>query len=481
MKKLLIVSDIWACDTLTAGIAVKKFISAVSDFSEVSTFVLIDRSLSKQIPESVGLGKNYYVTKPIEFWDGPRLIHRLISPLISYFTFREIEKIHTHLNEVLDELNPDHIIFVLQGQSTIILTRKIVAKGFSFSTITWDPWSWWSTTHQVPRKIDASVRESLIEIYEKGRHLVPSNTYAKANSIPENSYQVVYFPELEPDNRRSLEVPRLQMHIVFSGQNYASKELSILIDALSAISWNFEGKEIFLNIVGAKVSHSSPNIVNHGWVHYSRLPSFLAQFTIAFLPYPTQSSLLEVAEQSFPSKISSYTSAGLPIIYLGPKSAEVLGVISTFTHTLMVHNDQVCNLENVLKEIDSNYLDLSSEALGSYFKYFSYSSFEINVSNWGNAVNLKSVQQVVVPNLTKSSHAYQSLGLVNWGSVFVRRLQVLLSRRIFHVLKFFAVAIISKIDHKTKMVLLSLGIALSYVYVRKFQIKSWMKSRARIR
>jgi hypothetical protein len=481
MKKTLIVGDVWACDSLTAGIALKKFIFSISNFTEVSTFILIDRSLSKQIPNPIGCGKNFYISKPNEFWDGPRLMHRILSPLISYFTFREIGKIKSHLNEVIDELKPDHIIFVLQGQSAIILAKEMVVQGFSYSTITWDPWSWWTITHQVPRKIDAYVRKSLIDIYERGRHLVPTMTYSKVNGISENSFQVVYFPELPSDLKKSLEFPKVQIHIVFSGQNYASKELSIFIDALSAISWRFESKEIYLNIVGAKISHSSPNIINHGWVDHSRLPSFLAQFTIAFLPYPTDSTLSEVSEQSFPSKVSSYASAGLPIIYLGPKGTEVLDVISSFATPLQVLNDHVLNLENVLRKIDSNYLDLSGAAVRSYLKYFSYSSFDSNLSDWGNAVNLKLVQQALASEITKSSHSYHNLGRVNEGSVFIRRIQILLSRRVFGILLVAVTLIVTKIRQRSLNSIVSLGKFISYFYVRKFQIKSWMKTRARIR
>ncbi len=477
MKKILIVSDLWACDTLTAGIALKKFITSVSSFSEISTFITIDKSFSNQIPEALGLGKNYFIRKPNEFWDGPKLIHRLLSPFISYFTIHEVDLIHKRLKAVLDELNPDHIVFVLQGQTSIMLARESMSHGFDYSTITWDPWSWWAASHQVPKNIDAYVIESLIHIYSRGKHLVPTRTFSLVNRIKEDSFRVIYFPELEANRQEHIKIPESQIHIVFSGQNYASEELSMLIDALSTICWRFEGKEIFLNIVGAKVPNTSPNIVNHGWVHYSKLPEFLTRFHVAFLPYPMKSELSEVATQSFPSKVSSYTSAALPIIYLGPKDSEVHRLISDFSGELQVRDQKVSNLEEVLGKIQSNYLSLSDGSLSAYLEHFSLSPFETNIYDWGVSVNLISNPQKVPKTLEKKKPMYENLGVVSGNTLLLRRVQILFSSRILNFMKFLILRLIFKVRYICHRCLLSIGISFSYVYVKKFQLKSQFKPR----
>ena len=441
MKKILLVGDTWPSNENSSSIAVKKFIQSISDYCEVSTFIIRNRKPNDVPPESIGLGEHFYLTGPEQNWTGPRFLRKCLTPFISLFTMLEIDHIKKLLQKILRKFDFDHVVFVLQGQVLILLSDKVISKELEYSTISWDPWIWWSTEHALPKKIDIHVRNSLVNIYKGGVHLVPTLNFAVKNQIDAQRARIIYWPEVAAvqNYRRTLLPSRL--NIVFAGASYAKKELQFFIKNLEKIDWKFNEKVIFLHLIGPSFNIANANIIHHRRMNYADLPDFLARFDVGFLPYPCQNNILAVSEQSFPSKVSGYASAGLPIIYLGPVNAPVLSVISDFVFVLEFDEREILNLKDTFEKIISQRLKLKEEALSSYFRNFSYQAFDHNLFSWGVSVGLfKEVQRPHILSEEKLfPRPYKKVGNGYFGTLVLRKLQVLLSpaffRFIFHSVK----------------------------------------------
>ena len=475
MKKLLIISDIWPCESLTAGIALSKLIKSISRSIEVSTFVTINSSLKTTRPTFPPSAHNFYTFKPNEDWKGTFFLKFFLNRLITRCTFRDIDRITFALDEIIDKINPDHVLLVLQGQTTYLLSKHIISLGLPYSTLTWDPWDWWASTHGVGRDLDTLVKEIGAEVYAQGMHLVPTLKFADENFIEESRAKVIYFPEVAQEYSEVKKISSAKIKIVFSGANYSSRELLLFINCLRSVNWTLNGKEVFFHIVGALSPVKDRNIIEHGWIDNSMLPGFLTNFDIAFLPYPTDLHLLPVSEQSFPSKLSGYLSASLPVIYLGPSSASVLKVLPNVIFELIYDGEKIINLEQTVRDIDSSYLDLAKNAHSIYTSLFSYEAFEKNLLSWGASVDLleESGRQSDSKPHEYSNSSYKYVGPKFKESILLHRLQLIFTRALVSKVWIFTRVFVSQVRTLLNKSLVSIGSLVANVYVSIFKFKNF--------
>ena len=117
--------------------------------------------------------------------------------------------------------------------------------------------------------------------------------------------------------------------IGFAGSVTAPDCLRSLIEALDALDWKFQGREIGVRLLGARYlvdSRKSQCLEFLGWRSVRETVRFLAACDLLFLPQSFQPELRILSELSFPTKLSTYVAANRPIFLHAPTYAS----LSTF-------------------------------------------------------------------------------------------------------------------------------------------------------
>lgn len=110
--------------------------------------------------------------------------------------------------------------------------------------------------------------------------------------------------------------------IGFAGTLYAYKEWDALLDALTKVNWELEGRKVKIRVLTSQFKsavHYKVNIEFLGWRTFSDTVQLLAQTDIVYLPYWFSKDHDSSARLCFPNKLTTYLAAGRPVFYHGPE------------------------------------------------------------------------------------------------------------------------------------------------------------------
>lgn len=110
--------------------------------------------------------------------------------------------------------------------------------------------------------------------------------------------------------------------IALCGNMYCDVEFAALLAALEQRRWRLGSRSVELRWVGAGPSDGvtlPPQVTVTGWVSHERSLELLADADVGYAPLWFDASRRALVETSFPSKLISYLSAGVPVLYHGPR------------------------------------------------------------------------------------------------------------------------------------------------------------------
>ena len=389
-NRTLLISDICPGAELTAGIALEKF---VRHFNQDSySFTICDSKLQTMLLTGVISPINsYWGIKPNENWSSTNLIFSYFGEILASL---ETMLLHKRIERLILRERINHIVIVLQGQTMYRIFKLLEDKAFTVTTITWDPWDWWSSANKVPISTNRLVNRIQKSFRTKGFHLVSSKRMGENLRLQENMFKNFILPayeiELQPKEDKALQNNVIK--IVFSGQSYAIIEITKFIDILNRLNWCISTFRIELHVIGKNDVPNGANIYHHGWLDQERLIKTLNQMNVAFLPYPLEGLPESVARESYPSKLSDYSYVGLPVIFMGPKNCEARENMKDFSVLITE--------ELTLKQIHNQFLSLFSNLslykLNSQAYYDAHCSkkvFDSNVSRMFIADNLQNANE----------------------------------------------------------------------------------------
>jgi hypothetical protein len=121
---------------------------------------------------------------------------------------------------------------------------------------------------------------------------------------------------------------------VIVGQTYALKSIKLFLDSVKKyveennlqIKINYYGGSSLAEI---DLEIYKDFIVNRGWIHPNQIVEEIKNYDFAFLPYFDTDNQI-VGEMSFPSKMIVYSSARLPILYVGLEKSSPAALISKY-------------------------------------------------------------------------------------------------------------------------------------------------------
>lgn len=147
---------------------------------------------------------------------------------------------------------------------------------------------------------------------------------------------------------KSLKIkPRLQLHnetkmvIGFAGSLYACREWESLLSALSEHGWKIGEINVSLVCLTGRrpqgITEAMP-IQYLGWLSQEEAVRVLAKVDVAYLPYWFDERYRIATRLSFPSKLSAYVAAGIPVFYHGPDESSVTSFFNRYPIGVCCHS-----------------------------------------------------------------------------------------------------------------------------------------------
>jgi hypothetical protein len=325
--KILLVSDIPPCDNFTAGIVLKHLSNfLINDGYDLSCFIAATPSLNFDIPKNILEKINYLrVEKPNESWGGRRfgLVYSFI--MNNYCSLFKLPNIARKCAKFAIDNKIDKIWFVVQGQTTISLVRKVSSiTKLPFCVEVWDPPEWW--LHD--SKFDPiTSRLVLVEfgkaLKEASKCITTSKEMAKEYNKKYRANCVAMMPGLDVDKNLKKRISSKDEFIIaITGQIYAIEEFNSFVRALSIKKWKYHNKKIILRLYGKYFNNiefdDSANVEIKGWVPQEQLIREISNVDLLYCPYFFSENKSYISRLSFPSKLTTYLKTGVPVLFHGP-------------------------------------------------------------------------------------------------------------------------------------------------------------------
>ena len=117
-----------------------------------------------------------------------------------------------------------------------------------------------------------------------------------------------------------------QFSIGVAGGLYCASAWKALLEALDHLDWAVASKSIRLVVLGESLrvhSRRAANVQYYGWRTVQDTVDILSGCDVTYLPQPFETSLRDLAELSFPTKLSTYVACGRPVLVHCPDYASL--------------------------------------------------------------------------------------------------------------------------------------------------------------
>lgn len=378
MPKIRIISDVAPAKSLTAGIVLEQIIMQLPAEFDLECEILIDDGLvDYKISNFLNPSSCRWYRKPRESWPIPKIF----SPLIHFgelLSTLETKKIVKTILKHESRNSSDLILVAVQGQTSIRIANLLLKNNHNVSTIHWDPWQWWHREKGVPNSFYKEVNRLNDSIRLSGSHLIPSQNFGVELGLCLQQ-GIVLYPHVGTFQNTAKKRGDV-IRIAFIGQTYSKAELKDFLQFLEDRDWAFGEKKVELHVYGNSSFPNSVHIIQHGWINYDSVAKDIARCDAAFLPYPRSEEFEDVARQSFPSKLATYVTAGLPIIYLGPNYSSFATLIEEIG--IKLGNIKSSCWETSILELLANHNVDDMKIHEIYKRYFSSSAQKKSISDW---------------------------------------------------------------------------------------------------
>lgn len=378
--KILLLTDVPPCTQYSGALLTDQLCRYVPS-TDIICIVVKNENLTEKTSEDLGI-ETIYLTKP------PENTFRLLNGRVKLFTF---------YNELINEIfitpkltkkiigygrenKVDRVWCILQGQ-TIIRLAIDVAEGLNVPLLTqvWDHPDWWIGHNKLDKFSAHRIRQSFNAAIKKSSccgtaSIQMANKYKEKYQIPALpllaclSENVAHQPREFPSNKD-------QLVIGFSGQTYADQAIQGLYSVLDKLDWKINGKSVKIRILSYAFSvygHKKWNIEFLGYREQKESIDLLAGCDLLYLPYITDPSYEEVAQTSFPSKLTAYLATGVPVLFVGTNNSSPARFLLDNNCGYFCTDITEENLTHNIQEIFSNrvrYETISKNSLVTFQKF----------------------------------------------------------------------------------------------------------------
>lgn len=331
--RVMLLGDLPPCRNFTAGLVLEQLLPCFDSHSLTAALV-IDPTIVPKPDDLIPPSKTLRLVKPNEYRKEYR---RLPNALAEFLARRaELSTAHTVDHDLLPKIvafgrqcGAEKVWATLQGQTIVRLARPVAdALKVPLYGQIWDPLGWWLRAKNVDQKTS---RELLLEF---DRVIKRCDGVAAASWSMAERYRSKYgvravpvIPGISDELRTPVTTTSSDggaFVIGMAGQLYALNEWNRLVDALSLLDWRVGNQPIRLRVFGNNFELHTPHRVNcefMGWRDQAEVVQLLARSDLNFIPYWFDPVFKEEAENSFPSKMSTYCAAAKPILVHAPDYA----------------------------------------------------------------------------------------------------------------------------------------------------------------
>jgi len=331
--RLLLLTDIPPSENLTAGLVLADIVRGLPAGS-VACFCALNTHLKPVLPSDLHDMPIGVTPKPVE--SGVQIGRSVFLSRLATI-FREAKRRTIDSRRIAREAiefarahKCDAVWAVLQGQTMSEVAAPVArALGAPLYTMVWDPLSWWLREHQIDRVSRAFAHRAF------ARSMRASRACAVASPEMAQAYAERYGVRCVPviagrDAKRAAGPARSfrtsgEIVIGMAGQFYARQEWDQLLTALHHADWRVGTRRVRVKVFSDVTPPGEPmpgRVEYMGYRPREEVGRVLAEEAdLLYCPYPFAPHMEEVAQLSFPSKLSLYLSCGRPVLFHGPKQS----------------------------------------------------------------------------------------------------------------------------------------------------------------
>ncbi len=329
MKKILLVTDAPPCRFYSGALLTEHMIRVLPKGCVVA-FIASHLSLSQaRTSEDLGV-ETVYDSKVKE--DAGHLLPRKLgmAPSFAFDWYNRNVGMGRLVRKAVEFGRKHHVNAVwsiMQGQTMIRLGRPVAEKlGVPLYSQVWDDLSWWIMYNRIdPLSARAIRREYETAIRASKRFGAASWLMAESYS---RKYEVSAVPIVAALDESAAYAPQLpdrkksEFTIGVVGKLYATEEWNALLDVLDDLHWEIDGRKVVVRMLGGYfhlTAKTRRRIHYLGYAKQDETLRLMNECDITYCPYWFDPSFREVAETSFPSKLTTYLAAGRPVLFHGPE------------------------------------------------------------------------------------------------------------------------------------------------------------------
>lgn len=333
--KVLLLTDMAPCTNHTSGLVINKWCDfLLEEGMEIHCVLIKNKYVEMNIPEDKEKRIKFKIyDKPNEYWVSyDKRFNKIKGKIKSHIENTKsakkiLPKMAMQIADYAKNNKIDIIFASIQGQSMTKLVRKVSKfSKIEYIAQTWDPLEWWMKEHKFDRFTYRSNLKEFGKVVKHSKNFI-AMSWAMANNFEKKYHKkcLINIPSL-PINRFSEQYNKNEKEFLigFSGQMYAKEEIELLISTLNKINWRYKGKEIVLRLYGAYFPveyYSNPNIEIHSFIKQELLIEELKKCHLLYCPYWFSKEYKKACKLSFPGKLTTYLSTGVPVLLHGPKYA----------------------------------------------------------------------------------------------------------------------------------------------------------------
>lgn len=145
--------------------------------------------------------------------------------------------------------------------------------------------------------------------------------------------------------------------IGFGGSLYDEREWKALLAGLDRVGWRLDGRPVRIRFAGGhmpKVATAGPSHVEYlGWRAMAEVVDLMAGCDVCYLPVWLSPAYVDSARLSFATKLTTYLTAGRPVLYHGPRDAAVMDFFERYPVAAGCHSRKPEEVAAALERIAS--------------------------------------------------------------------------------------------------------------------------------
>ena len=260
--------------------------------------------------------------------------------------FQERRQVYPELLQFAKEHNPDIVWGVLSSPTLFRLTPKI-AKALNRPLVTtvWDPPEGIGHQYGLDRFSRRTASRDFFEALKaSARCSVISERMHREYAPYCRSRIILRHGIAEGFARKNIAPETDEIRIGFCGTLYADDTWSYLLKALDSLSWHICGRPVRLVVAGRSLPFLQANrparVEFLGWRPMDDVIDLMGSCHFVYLPYWFNPAYEDSVRLCFPTKLTTYLTAGRPTFYHGPAKAAVVDFFERFPVGYACHQTQ---------------------------------------------------------------------------------------------------------------------------------------------